>query len=47
MELNNIAWATKNEIFDLEKDGPGEMGKEIRMGVSVEVLVENVIKCRP
>lgn len=47
MELNNIAWAARDEIFDLKKDGPGEACKEIRMGVSVEVLDENVMMCRP
>jgi hypothetical protein len=47
MELNNIAWAAKDEIFDLEKDSPGETCKEIRMGDFVEVLDENVMMCRP
>jgi hypothetical protein len=28
MKLNNMAWAAKDEIFDLVKDGPGERDKD-------------------
>ena len=48
MKLNNMAWAAKDEIFDLVKARMAQ-AKEIRMGVSVEILDENVnvMICRP